>query len=111
MRPGKPLHYCSSYPLYHLSTQGEINMDSHIIQSSYPGICQVVATLLLRVSSLDAGASIILLLPQVSPSGDGTYQTIVALRVKVEGLSIRGQGAGGAKEAFTSTQSCWTSEL
>jgi hypothetical protein len=48
----------------------------------------MVAAFLLRVSPLHAGASIILLLPEVSSSGDRAYQAIIPLRVKIEGFSV-----------------------
>ena len=60
----------------------------YLSQSPHPGVRQVVASLLLRVSSLDTGASIIFLLPQVSPSGDRAYQTIITVRVEIKGSAV-----------------------
>ena len=63
-------------------------MDFHVAQSSHSGVCQMVAALLLRVSPLRAGASIILLLPDIASSGDGAYQAVVPFRVEVEASPI-----------------------
>ena len=75
----------------------------HLSQSPYSRVCQPVASLLLRISSLDTGASIILLLPQVSASGDGAYQAVVSLWVKIKGSPVAGLGTSRAKEALTFT--------
>ena len=88
MRYGKPVRCHSANPLYYLSTQGKINMDFHIAQSSHPGVCQTVAALLIRVSPLYASAGVILLLTLVSPSGDRAYQAVVPFGMKVKALPV-----------------------
>lgn len=82
-------------------------MDFHIGQPSHPGICQAVAVLFLRISSLDAGASIVLFLLDIASSWDGAYQPVVSLGVKVKG-SPR---ACGVKEALAPAQRRRTAEL
>ena len=88
MRSGEPVRCRSANPLYYLSAQGKINVDFHIAQPSHPWICQAVAALLFRVSSLHAGASIILLLPLVSPSRDRAYQTVVSVGMKIKASPV-----------------------
>ena len=51
-----------------------------------------MAPLLLRVSSSDAGASIILFLLDVAPSGGGTYQAVILLRMQIKGPPGRRYG-------------------
>ena len=84
MRSGRLLHYHGPNPLYHLSTEGQIDMNLHLSQSPYSGVCQPVASFLLRIGSLDTGASVILLLPQVSSSGDRDYRTVISLRMQIK---------------------------
>ena len=72
----------------------------HLRQSPYPGIRQAMTSFLLRVSPLHTGASIILLLPEVSASGDGADKPVISLWVEVKGASILGSGTGRAKEAL-----------
>ena len=86
-------------------------MDFHPGQSPYPEVCQTMATLFLGISPLHTGASVVLLLPQVSSPGGRAYQAIISIGVKVEGLSIVRQGAGGAKEALASAHGCRATKL
>ncbi len=67
-------------------------MNLHLSQSPYSWVCQLMAALLLRICSLDTGASIILLLPEVNASWDGTDKPVIPLGVKVKGTSILGAG-------------------
>jgi hypothetical protein len=70
-----------------------------------------MATFFLGVSPLHTGASVILLLPQVSSPGNRAYQAIISIGVKVEGLSIGRQGASRAKEALASAHGCRATKL
>ena len=100
MRSGRLLHYHGPNPLYHLSTEGQIDMYLHLSQSPYSVVCQPVASFLLRVGSLDTGTGIILLLPQIAASGDRPDEAIVPVRIEVKGFTIAGAGTIRTKEAL-----------
>lgn len=68
MRRYERIRCRSANPFYYLSVQGKLNLDLHILQSSYPGVCLPVTALFLRVSPLCAGAGRLFLLPLVSAS-------------------------------------------
>lgn len=70
-----------------------------------------MTTILFRVSSFDTGASIILLLPEVSPSGDGTYETIISFRMKVKGASILGIGTSRSEKTLAFAYCCGAAKL
>ena len=62
-----------------------------------------MAAFLLGISSLDTGASVILLLPEGSASGNRAYKPIITLWVKVKGTAILRLGTSGAKETLAFT--------
>ncbi len=70
-----------------------------------------MAALLLGVSSLDTGTSVIFFLPESCPSGDGAYETIISVRVQVKGATILGPGTGRTEKAFAFTYCRWTAKL
>jgi hypothetical protein len=86
-------------------------MNFDLSQPSYFGISQMVATFLLRVSSLDTSTSVIFLLPESSASRDRSYQPIIPFRVKVKGATIVGLGTGRAEKAFAFADGCRTAKL
>lgn len=58
-------------------------MDTEFGEAPYTGIGQRVTALLLGVSPLYNGASLVFLLPVLSPPANETYQMVISLRVKI----------------------------
>jgi hypothetical protein len=70
-----------------------------------------MAALLLRVSSLNAGALIIFILPESSASGDSSDQPVIPFRIKVKSATILGFGTSRAEKTLAFAYRCWTTEL
>jgi len=71
-----------------------------------PGGC-----LFLRLSPLEAGADTVFFFPEVGSPGDEVYQTVISVRVEIEGFTIAGQKAGGTKQALRFAQGRLAAEL
>jgi hypothetical protein len=70
-----------------------------------------VAPLLLRISPLYTGSSIVFLLPALSAPGNKTNQTVISLRVKIKGSSISRRRTKRAEQALASAQRCRTAKF
>jgi len=71
----------------------------------------MVASLLIRVSPLHTGASVIFLLIQVSAFGNEAYQAVISLRMQIKSPPVERCGASSTKNTLILTQSRRTAKL